>query len=64
MLEQVEKGVERLKDLRSKKREPVKTLTFEEQVWRRWKAFLQRWSPADRPKVKELVHGWLETQGR
>jgi ParB-like chromosome segregation protein Spo0J len=55
MLEQVEGGVKRLKDVKSNKRQPVKALTFEQKVWRRWNAFLQRWSPAEQQEVKRLV---------
>jgi hypothetical protein len=44
----------------TKKRRPTKTLTFSEQVWRKWSSWLVKWSPADRRKVKELVAGYLK----
>jgi ParB-like chromosome segregation protein Spo0J len=53
---------ETAKSIPTKKRRPAKTLTFSEQVWRKWSSFLQRWSPADRRKVKELIAGYLKEQ--
>lgn len=45
---------------RTRKRK-VKQLTFDEQVWKKWSSFLQRFSPAERRKVKELVSKWLKS---
>jgi len=49
---------ETAKSVPTKKRRPAKTLTFEEQVRRRWDTFIHSWEPEDRPKVKELILGY------
>jgi len=48
------------KSVPTKRRRPAKTLTFSEQVWRKWSSWLVKWLPADRRKVKELIAGYLK----
>jgi hypothetical protein len=44
---------------RSRKPRKSKAMSFEEKLWKRWSQFLQRFSPTERRRVKELVLGWL-----
>jgi hypothetical protein len=62
-LDQVVAGEKRLRDVKSKKpkkseKRSDKTLTFEEQVRRRWTRWFDQWEPDERGEVIRLVLEW------
>jgi hypothetical protein len=45
---------------RTRKPRKQKVVSDEERIWKKWSAFLQRFSPTERRLVKELVQKWTK----